>query len=446
MVGKCIVKNCDNSNSVSRAKPSEVGFAFHRYFCGSVTSHTMSSRLRNLWKERLNLAKSYVFSSNDVICSLHFKPTDLLRKSQGVTLLKLGAIPMQQPASTSESSTESSVHVDLDRSSVSKSFDLNEVSEGSMEVSMDPLEEVSDAVMKLEHEACSDDSTLESPDDPLQNFSEDPLLDPLEDPLKNSQEDIGKFMVTLNNKKSMEVVNNLKFILPSYYRRCEQNRPKLPPLEALYAPKEPPKPPSPKPPSPKPPSPKPTPPKCSGCPKECEFLKNPPCLGVAGLKSEKLILKVAERSQMNRIINLKKEIETLKRKLREKEKLVVKYKAIIDKNKSSGPTLDEAMKDVPVGSRPIVNMILKRKDKPECSRRYGTDLKQFALNLRSISPKAYNYVRQELGLNLPHLRTLTKWRSDSKNNSEPVDKDWKAQEALLSLAKKLEEENYKKPQ
>lgn len=50
---------------------------------------------------------------------------------------------------------------------------------------------------------------------------------------------------------------------------------------------------------------------------------------------------------------------------------------------------------------------------------YNETIRIFSLTLHSLSPRAYNYVRQKFNKNLPHTSTIRKWYSKSSSNGEP---------------------------
>jgi len=47
-------------------------------------------------------------------------------------------------------------------------------------------------------------------------------------------------------------------------------------------------------------------------------------------------------------------------------------------------------------------------------KRFSPELRAFALTLNFYSPKAYNFVRDEFGLSLPHASTLRSWYHEIK--------------------------------
>ena len=74
--------------------------------------------------------------------------------------------------------------------------------------------------------------------------------------------------------------------------------------------------------------------------------------------------------------------------------------------------IDEEINDTLVSvvgaNRHILERQLK-KLKGFGNKTYGPELRQFALNLNFLPPKAYCYVRESFSCALPHPRTISSW-------------------------------------
>lgn len=66
--------------------------------------------------------------------------------------------------------------------------------------------------------------------------------------------------------------------------------------------------------------------------------------------------------------------------------------------------------------------------------KYDESVRIFSLTLHSLSPRAYNYIREKFRKNLPHVSTIAKWYANSRCNGEPG----VSQESIDTLRKLVE--------
>lgn len=79
----------------------------------------------------------------------------------------------------------------------------------------------------------------------------------------------------------------------------------------------------------------------------------------------------------------------------------------------------------------IIDCLVAKKRPKE----YHESVRSFSLTLHSLSPRAYNYVRQKFRKNLPHVTTIKKWYANSSCNGQPGI----SQESLNTLRNLVEE-------
>ncbi|CAH2085969.1 unnamed protein product [Euphydryas editha] len=106
-----------------------------------------------------------------------------------------------------------------------------------------------------------------------------------------------------------------------------------------------------------------------------------------------------------------KRIKVLRQKCRRLKQKVHDFQGIIDELKQKNFVSHESaiLLEECAGSPEFLSrQIFKHRDEP-CPRKYGEDIRKFALTLNFLSPKAYKFVRTTYNDCLPHPRTLTKW-------------------------------------
>lgn len=70
-------------------------------------------------------------------------------------------------------------------------------------------------------------------------------------------------------------------------------------------------------------------------------------------------------------------------------------------------------------------------------KQYNEAVRIFAITLNSLSPRAYNYLREKFRKNLPHVGTIKKWYANSQCNGEPG----VSQESINTLRNLVEDSN-----
>lgn len=72
--------------------------------------------------------------------------------------------------------------------------------------------------------------------------------------------------------------------------------------------------------------------------------------------------------------------------------------------------------------------------------KYLPNVRAFCISLHGTCPKAYNFVRNKFGKNIPHPETIREWyRQSNLDASSGISKS--SMEALRKMAKKMQEEN-----
>lgn len=91
-------------------------------------------------------------------------------------------------------------------------------------------------------------------------------------------------------------------------------------------------------------------------------------------------------------------------------------------------------------AKELINCFKGRRNQTADNRQYSEVIRKFALTLSIYSPKAYRYVREKFGSQLPHPSTLAKWYSQSDCCGEPGILS-EAIKTLEKLAKVSKEQN-----
>ena len=127
-------------------------------------------------------------------------------------------------------------------------------------------------------------------------------------------------------------------------------------------------------------------------------------------KEERRVRLNNERRE-SRFHQLRRQVKTSKQKLRRllsrQQKLRTLLKEAQDRNlmeESAFELMESAFGGM---SLALFRHLLKQKDINKHRRTYGQDIRKFAVTLNFLSPAAYDYVRQTLGL--PHPVTLRRW-------------------------------------
>nr|XP_055041380.1 THAP domain-containing protein 1-like isoform X1 [Misgurnus anguillicaudatus] len=116
------------------------------------------------------------------------------------------------------------------------------------------------------------------------------------------------------------------------------------------------------------------------------------------------VLKARLHGARTRLENLQREIKNLKVRERRNKKTIDDLQKDLRKKNIANRKLRNKLKGY---SEIPIDLLLKK------GQEYTQDQKEFALNLHLQGPKAYNYLRKVLHLDLPHPHTLQRWKSSA---------------------------------
>ena len=113
------------------------------------------------------------------------------------------------------------------------------------------------------------------------------------------------------------------------------------------------------------------------------------------------------------IVRLKREVKTMKQKVKRKESKIGALANIIDDLKERSliddTTVDRLKEKFSGMSLELIKNQLINQGKNPKGRRYYEEVKKFALTLNFYSPRPYDYLRTVFSL--PHANSLIKWTS-----------------------------------
>ncbi|XP_073667456.1 THAP domain-containing protein 6-like isoform X2 [Paramisgurnus dabryanus] len=116
------------------------------------------------------------------------------------------------------------------------------------------------------------------------------------------------------------------------------------------------------------------------------------------------VLKARLHGARTRLENLQREVRNLKVRERRNKKTINDLQKNLRKKNIANRKLRNKLKGY---SEIPIDLLLKK------GQEYTQDQKEFALNLHLQGPKAYNYLRKVLHLDLPHPHTLQRWKSSA---------------------------------
>lgn len=129
--------------------------------------------------------------------------------------------------------------------------------------------------------------------------------------------------------------------------------------------------------------------------------------GKASLKRKIRELEIKDRIKNRKIRVLQKRVWYQKKRLFHLKKVV---KELMVKHLINEDQVAVILQNFGKNNEMINRMFRKSKD-IKLSKKYGEELKKFALTLHFFSPKAYEYVRKSFQNCLPHTKALAKWYS-----------------------------------
>ncbi|XP_073712460.1 THAP domain-containing protein 6 isoform X1 [Misgurnus anguillicaudatus] len=143
------------------------------------------------------------------------------------------------------------------------------------------------------------------------------------------------------------------------------------------------------------------------------------------------VLKARLHGAMTRLENLQREVRNLKDRERRNKKTIDDLQKDLKKKNIANRKLRNKLKGY---SEIPIDLLLKK------GHEYTQDQKEFALNLHLQGPKAYNYLRKVLHLDLPHPHTLQRWKSTADkpgpdtvtSDTTPVTQEGEEEEEELS--------------
>lgn len=107
-------------------------------------------------------------------------------------------------------------------------------------------------------------------------------------------------------------------------------------------------------------------------------------------------------------------LKILQQNLRRKEKKIASLKTIIQQLKKQNLITEDSY-DILLDSfgkhKDLITNWSNKNTNKKVPKKFSPAVRQFALSLNFLSPKAYNYVRKQFNTILPHSRTLSKWYS-----------------------------------
>lgn len=108
---------------------------------------------------------------------------------------------------------------------------------------------------------------------------------------------------------------------------------------------------------------------------------------------------------------MKKTIKNLKEKVRRRDKKIANLSDIVgDLQKKKYINTEQAfLLEECAGPKDFLQRQISKSKGVPLEKKYGEELRKFALTLHFYSPKAYNYIRNKYSSCLPHPRTLRKW-------------------------------------
>lgn len=164
----------------------------------------------------------------------------------------------------------------------------------------------------------------------------------------------------------------------------------------------------------------------------------------ATMVSPKLIYNSPEKKRLRQqIVNMKKihakKLRAFQQKLRRSTDQVTSLKHVLRVLKEKH-LLNETQADVTNtlgGSKSAMfKRFIKKQTNQPVPKQYEAALRSFALTLHYYSPRAYEYVRREIGLCLPHVKTISSWyRTVHGNPGISI-------EGIESIKKRVKNTNY----
>ncbi|XP_056621389.1 THAP domain-containing protein 6-like [Triplophysa dalaica] len=128
------------------------------------------------------------------------------------------------------------------------------------------------------------------------------------------------------------------------------------------------------------------------------------------LPSSPAIIKARLHEALARVESLEREIRNMRsRERRAKNSVHELLEDLKQKNLINGELKDK----LKVYSEIPIDLLVKQ------GHEYTQDQKDFAINLHLHGPKAYNYLRKSLHLNLPHPYTLQRWMGTAGDKTAP---------------------------
>lgn len=129
-------------------------------------------------------------------------------------------------------------------------------------------------------------------------------------------------------------------------------------------------------------------------------------------RKKKLINKCAKLK--NKLTEKQRNIRNLKAKNKRMKAKVVTLQLVLDEFKKR-PGLKNHLNEISLAcSNEMLQNLVDRVNEKNAgkishSKEYNEELKRFALTLHFYSPRCYNYIREKIGLCLPHVNTLRTW-------------------------------------
>ncbi|XP_065112389.1 THAP domain-containing protein 6-like isoform X2 [Paramisgurnus dabryanus] len=117
------------------------------------------------------------------------------------------------------------------------------------------------------------------------------------------------------------------------------------------------------------------------------------------------VLKARLHGARTRLENLQREVRNLKVRERRNKKTINDLQKDLRKKNIANRKLRNKLKGY---SEIPIDLLLKK------GQEYTQDQKEFAINLHLQGPKAYNYLRKVLHLDLPHPHTLQRWKRSAE--------------------------------
>lgn len=107
-----------------------------------------------------------------------------------------------------------------------------------------------------------------------------------------------------------------------------------------------------------------------------------------------------------------KRLKKLQQKCRRMNRKISSLKNVIMELKSKSLINTESVEmlcDIGLENKDFLCRYIHKKKGHSVAREYSPELRKFAVTLNFLSPRAYNYVRQQFDSALPHPSTISKW-------------------------------------